>query len=216
MTLLNPNQLRANGVKVDDVPRQFVSSLSHSIYHPATKVQIPLSLDGISSGFVSRKPTWAEYEQYPHVELTSPMRWDPSSDQFAKKEETYVSSVCVAKKLLANDHARNASRLVSVVHSLRSMHAYPGQEDGSLADRLVAAINVAVDDIAGDGLSGHGDNDVYPLDAESRKLFALSTSEKRSTLTHEVLSRRWGVGLDTAKRALQVTTQSGIKCLGPR
>jgi hypothetical protein len=101
------------------------------------------------------------------------MRWDPSSDQFAKKEETYVSSMCVAETLLANDHVRNASRLVSAVHSLRSMHASIDQEDGSLGDRLVAAINVAADDTVGDGLSGRNDNDVYPMDAESRSLFAL-------------------------------------------
>ena len=189
VTLLNPNQLRANGVKVEDVPRQFDPKSSHSIYHPTTKLRIPLSLDGISSGFVSRKPTWAEYEQFPHIELTSPMRWDPSSDEFAKKEETCVSSVCVAEKLLATDHARNASRLLSAVKSLRSMHVYPGQEDGSLADRLVAAVNVAADSIAGDGLSRHGDNDVYLMDVESRKLFSLSTSEERSTLTPEVLSQ---------------------------
>jgi hypothetical protein len=118
VTLLNPNQLCANGVKVKDVPRQFDPTSSHFIYHPTVKLQIPLSLDGISSGFVSRKPTWAEYEQYPHIELTSPMSWDPSSDQFAKKEEICVSSVCVAQKLLATDHARNASRLVSAVNSL--------------------------------------------------------------------------------------------------
>jgi hypothetical protein len=174
VTLLNPNQLRANGVIVEDVPRQFDPKSSHSIYHPTAKLRIPLSLDGISSGFVSRKPIWwEEYEQYPHVELTSPMRWDPSSDQFAKKEETYVSSVCVAETLLANDHVRNASRLVSAVHSLRSMHASIDQEDGSLGDRLVAAINVAADDTVGDGLSGRNDNDVYPMDAESRSLFAL-------------------------------------------
>ena len=67
VTLLNPNQLRANGVIVEDVPRQFDSKSSHSIFHPTAKLRIPLSLDGISSGFVSRKPTWAEYEQYPHV-----------------------------------------------------------------------------------------------------------------------------------------------------
>ncbi|KAI2511648.1 hypothetical protein MHU86_2714 [Fragilaria crotonensis] len=139
------------------------------------------------------------------------MRWDPSSDQFAKKEETYVSSVSVAETLLATVHVRNASRLVLAVKSLSSMNAPIGLEDDSLGNRLVAAINVAVDDIVGDGLSGRTDNDVYPMDGESRKLFSLSTSEKRSALTPEILSRRWGVGLDTAKRTLQVTTQSGIR-----
>ncbi|KAI2493496.1 hypothetical protein MHU86_21046 [Fragilaria crotonensis] len=165
VTLLNPNQLRANGVTVEDVPRQFDSKSSHSIYHPTAKLRIPLSLDGISSGF------------------------------FAKKEETYVSSVSVAETLLATDHVRNASRLVSAVKSLSSMNAPIGLEDDSLGNRLVAAINVAVDDIVGDGLSGRTDNDVYPMDGESRKLFSLSTSEKRSALTPEILSRRWELAL---------------------
>ncbi|KAI2508432.1 hypothetical protein MHU86_5959 [Fragilaria crotonensis] len=104
--------------------------------------------------------------------------------------------MCVAQKLLATDHARNASRLVSEVQSVRAMHATIGQEDGSLADRVVAAVNVAADDTIGDGLSGRNDNDVYPMDDESRKLFALSMSDKESVLTPEILSRRWRVGLD--------------------
>jgi hypothetical protein len=139
------------------------------------------------------------------------MRWNPSSDQFAKKEETYVSSACVAEGLLATDHARNASRLVSAVQSLRTMQTPISHEEGSLADRLVAAVDVAADDTVGDGLSGRNDNYDYPMDDESRKLFALSTSEKQSVITPDILSRRWGVGLDTAKRMLQVTTQSGIR-----
>ena len=119
------------------------------------------------------------------------MRWDPYSDQFAKKEETYVSNVYVAEKLLARtDHVRNASKLVSAVQSLRVTHVTIGQEDGSLANRLVAAVNVAADAIVGDGLSGRNDNDVYPMDDESRKLFALSTSNKRSVITPEILSWR--------------------------
>jgi hypothetical protein len=91
------------------------------------------------------------------------------------------------------------------------MCASIGQEDGSLGNRLVAAINVAADNIIGDGLSGRNDNDIYPMNAKSRNLFALSTSGKRSALMPEILSRRWGVGLDTAKGELQVTRQSGIK-----
>ena len=89
------------------------------------------------------------------------MQWNPSSDQFAKKEETYVSSVCVAETLLATDHARNASRSVSAVHSLRTMHTSIGYEKCSLVDCLVAASNVAADDTVGDGLTGRNDNDLY-------------------------------------------------------
>ena len=91
VTLSNPNQLRANGIIVEDVPRQFDPKSLHLIYLPTAKLRISLSLDGIlSSGFVSCTPIWAsKYKHYPHVELTSLMGWNPSSDQFAKKEETY-------------------------------------------------------------------------------------------------------------------------------
>ena len=52
------------------------------------------------------------------------------------------------------------------------------------------------------------------MDDEARQthaVFALSTSEQRSVLMPEVLARRWAIGLDTAKRTLQVTTQASIK-----
>ena len=39
-----------------------------------------------------------------------------SFDQFAKKNETCVSSACAAEMLLATDHVWNASRLVSAVN----------------------------------------------------------------------------------------------------
>jgi hypothetical protein len=36
-TLLNPNQLRSNGLKVEDVPRQFDKRSTHSIIIPNAK-----------------------------------------------------------------------------------------------------------------------------------------------------------------------------------
>jgi hypothetical protein len=109
---------------------------------------------------------------------------DPSCDQFAKKEETYVSTVCVAEMLLATDHARNALRLAFVAEeSLHLMHAHTGQEDGSLVDRLVTAINDAADDVAGDGLSGHGDKVVYLLPDDKAKCY-LFLQRARCRFTH--------------------------------
>ena len=60
-SLLCPNQLRDHGNIVDDVPRQYTASSTHSIYVPSDKLSIPLSLDGVLSGFSCRKPTWPEY-----------------------------------------------------------------------------------------------------------------------------------------------------------
>jgi hypothetical protein len=55
-TLLTPNQLRANGLVVDNVPRQFKADSTHTIFDPASGVRIPLSINGQASGFVSQKP----------------------------------------------------------------------------------------------------------------------------------------------------------------
>ena len=76
---------------------------------------------------------------------------------------------------------------------------------------MVSAANVAVNDLDGNGLSGHIDEVVYPTDDKSRQLFARSTEENRSVLTPEVLAKRWHIGLDAARRTMRCTTQAGIR-----
>jgi hypothetical protein len=64
-TLLCPNQLRANGVIVNDIPRQFDPDSKFSIVDPSTQFEIPLSVHGVATGFTSRKPTVQEVETLP-------------------------------------------------------------------------------------------------------------------------------------------------------
>ena len=81
-TLLNPNQLRHNGLLVDDVPKHLDCSgrSTHSIYVPKHKLRIPLDLTGVVSGFDSWKPDLIEdCAKYPQIEMTSPVPWEPSS-----------------------------------------------------------------------------------------------------------------------------------------
>ena len=73
-TLLTPNQLRANRIKVDDVPKQFDPKSHYSIHSfpkPDEDVYTPLEMEGIISGFTTRNPTWEEYQDqvyFPRVE----------------------------------------------------------------------------------------------------------------------------------------------------
>ena len=101
-TLLCPNQLRANGLLVDDVPRQFDTKSSHSIYVPEDKLRVHLTLQGVVSGFESRKPTMEEYAEYPHIELTSPLEWEPNSCDMANKE----NQVAKCQRLRRMKHKR--------------------------------------------------------------------------------------------------------------
>jgi hypothetical protein len=71
-------------------------------------------------------------------------------------------------------------------------------------------VNVALDDVPGNGLRGQWDAEVYLLDPEARSLIKLSTSGRGSVITKEILSQHWGIGLELAKKTLSTTTQAGI------
>ena len=64
-TLLTPNQLCANRIIVDDVPKQLDPKLRHYIHYfpnPDEYVEIPLEMECIISGFTTRNPTREEYQ----------------------------------------------------------------------------------------------------------------------------------------------------------
>jgi hypothetical protein len=85
-SLLNPNQMRHHGIVVDDVPRQYDRSSTHSIYCPEDEVRIPLALNGVISGFETQCPTREELDTLPVIALTSNLPWNPDSKHFALDE----------------------------------------------------------------------------------------------------------------------------------
>ena len=66
-SLICPNQLRSNGVVVNDVPRQFDGRSTHSIVVPGddSGIEIPLEMNGVISYFASHRPTGEELNSLP-------------------------------------------------------------------------------------------------------------------------------------------------------
>ena len=63
--LVNPFQMRMEGVTVNDVPLQLIpleqrTKEDHSVVHPEAGLRIPMSLKGTMSGWTVRKPTQEE------------------------------------------------------------------------------------------------------------------------------------------------------------
>jgi len=90
VSLLNPNQMRYNGVEVDDIPKHLArdpSKATHSIYFPEHNIRIPLTMRGVISCLPVRKPTVQEVESCRWINLTSDVDWDPHSDDFAENEK---------------------------------------------------------------------------------------------------------------------------------
>ena len=93
-SLLSPNQLRSNGLIVNDVPLQF--SGKHSIVHPTAELEIPLYMNSSFSYFETHKPSDDDLEHLVRVELTSDTDWMSYKDTLRDNEPSQISSLYTA------------------------------------------------------------------------------------------------------------------------
>jgi len=92
--LICPDQLRENGIVVNDIPLLRIppahrTPLHHSILDPSSNLHIPLQYDKPISYFQCRKPTFAEVNDNInniHVYMTSELEWNPYDEQ-ARRDE---------------------------------------------------------------------------------------------------------------------------------
>jgi hypothetical protein len=212
-TLLNPNQLRNHGNHVHDVPCQFDNNSKHSITIPAKGLNLPLALDGIISYLPTRKPTHGEMEEFRSlepeswIELTSDAPWKPYDKSFKKNEDRLANDARTTAQVSTNRingcKLQSLSRSISLARRVREDRRPTNR--GTLSERLISMVNVAADDMEGDGLEGRNDEMVYPTNEDDRVLMKMKLSERGSVITKEILARRWRIGLETAKRMLQAT-----------
>ncbi len=76
-SLINPNQIRANGFQVYDNPYEMDPSRQMGVAINDTD-RIPFQFAGTTIFFNTRYPTDLEMDTLPHVVLTSEAPWDPS------------------------------------------------------------------------------------------------------------------------------------------
>jgi len=174
-TLLCPNQMRAYGIIVDDVPLHLAprdKPSTHSIFSPKDEFTIPLIMKGIFSCFFTRTPTWEEIETCKHVKLTDEFNWDPHSGDFQEQEINLVEH-------LKGDYniPSECRRIMQVTHGQH----YSTQEAPFFNERSL------------------------------RHLVSTNTSKRTYKTTSEKLAASWNIGLETAKKTLQVTTQKGMR-----
>ena len=233
-SLLCPNQLRAAGNVVNDAPIQFDALSTHSISIPGV-LDLPLELNGVISHLTTRRPTNDEVERYhagliQSVTLTEDSPWEPYSDKFAVSEaaaraarsvtairvtrpRSCTSNCCTseAEECLPRKTPRLHERCIAVATRLERSHdPIELAEEALLGTRLMAAVNIE-STANEDGLDEQPVDPICPFSEEARRIAGLSSKDRGPTLTKEILSRRWGIGLDTAHRTLTATTQNGIR-----
>ena len=114
---LNPNQMRLQGIIVNDIPLQMLQPQDrtlqqHSLLVEDPQLHIPLSLRGIMSGFVIRTPTWDEMND-PNVlkvHMTSDQAWEPQDEAYPDIEGTLRANATHGMDLLLQE-PRDLSQL---------------------------------------------------------------------------------------------------------
>ena len=81
-SLINPNQLRAHGITVQDNP--FAGSMFISNERDEDTISIPMFAMGTNICVKTRTPTQGELNSCPHVTLTSDIEWEPNNITFPK------------------------------------------------------------------------------------------------------------------------------------
>jgi hypothetical protein len=89
-TLINPNQLRAYGLTVQDNPFSeapiFISTEGHEF-------TLPLQSKGTILGVATRTPTDQDLQTCPHIVLSSEHEWDPQNIRFPKASRSVEEEV---------------------------------------------------------------------------------------------------------------------------
>ena len=203
-SLINPNQIREYGLPVYDDP---FSKSQFGI--DGNETFIPFNTTGTIVYFETRRPTDWETRNLPIIMLTGE-EWDPvnvglgngrSREQAEMRTIRSLESGVPKRKLAAMKQREMDSR----VEQWGQVECELGKLSSSLNEktfckRLIGAVNIAT---------------TYRADIdeanEKRKESGVLTTDRHSKVGPEELSRKWNIGLQTAKDTLEVTTQHGVR-----
>ena len=212
--LLTPNQMRANDVTVNDtplvlLPQEQRTKYSHSILAKdklySEDVHIPLNLEGVTSYFNTRTPTQAEIQDTnnddcTHVNMTASSMWDPHDVTLSNHEASL-------REALLNDeepHLRGQG-----VRAAMSGFSTPASR--SLSHCQVRSHRAQISRIRSQQWSPTVDVDSYASELERVSCKTVGSKKRKGYVGPEELAKRWHIGLETARKTLDRTTQLAVR-----
>jgi hypothetical protein len=183
---------------------------------------IPLRLRGVISLFDTHKPTEEELANCRYIHMTSDQPWDPYDPSFEEQERAVQSKTHGISTVLQNgddDSSFLDSFETCSIGGLREERFLEFLPEDEVTQRFVSAVNIPYSDCAERLLHGYDGSSmdlsaIHPSDFD-RDISAV-VYDRNPAITKEILSERWGIGLDTAHRTLRTTTQRGVRtCLHP-
>jgi hypothetical protein len=203
--LICPMQLRMNYILLDECPK-FLSANPSDSTHALTiptkdeNYLIPLAIHGVTSYFPTRKPSLQEFETGHRFELTyeSP-DWDPQVSTYEEQEEGMTDR-------LGHVCPTGDTRKHRLIFSVACEDVARTQAQ-TIADRTSQCLAV-LSDISNTLL----DDDFLRALRQNVNVSATnSKATKKKMISPEVLAKNWSIGLEAAKRRIDVTTQRGVR-----
>ena len=190
-SLVNPNQLRYFGTKVQDDP---TSDRALSIINEDNSFCMELAMAGTVVYADTFTPSEQELHDCPHIILSSPHAWDPHKVLFPK-----------AKRSL--DEEVGLLRLLSAVNSTG------GRESSLLPyeDELVFSLDRMNRRISGLKVLELGKPSIDPGKSDVPARNAFQSTDRHTDVTPQDLSERWGISISTAAKTLKKTTQKFLR-----
>ncbi len=190
-SLLNPNQIHAFGVDVNDNP----FDLKQDLGIQCNEAFIPCDTIRTIVHFESRVPTEWEMKHLPMVLLTGD-QWDPSDELMYPEQKSreymemrtiqLLTSGMTRRKIMflkRNEAKARIEEYGEVEHELGKISSMYSIQN--FCECLIGAVNIAT--------------------IKCRKVAGVITSDRHSSVTPEELSRKWNIGIQTAKDTLGVT-----------
>jgi hypothetical protein len=203
-SLINPNQIWAYGLPVNDDPFDLTRSFGIDTDH----VIIPFNTTGTVVHFETRVPSEWEKTHLPIILLTSD-EWNPNLEVLRPGSPSRES---MEMRTVHSLISRMTRRQIDAVRENGSQIDTNGEIEMNLGqissvynprdftERLISAVNIAT--AYCDDIDAHN---------EARKLSSIIPNDRHSAATPEDLAKLWNIGLQTAKDTVRVTTQKGIR-----
>ena len=201
-TLFNPNQLRHYGTKVQDNP---VAQSPLSIISDDEEFCLELSMNGTIVYFDSHTPTEKELLTCPHIVLSSPHPWDPTSVKFPKFSRTLEEEMGGMRFVsgLTSSHIN--------VSGMTSSHIFDEVE----TDVDVFNLNRVTRKISSMHIVDESKILTYEKDftptSDTPVLHTFQSTNRHSDVSAQDISERWGISLAQAAKTLKATTQKFLR-----
>jgi len=213
-TLVNPNQLRYFGTKVQDNPT------SDEPLHLMTedhKFNLELEMNGTVIFAETHTPSAKELHECPHIVLSSPHEWDPQNVKFHSQSRAFQDEMQLNYNVSAIDCQYNKDNEIEdlpstifdiasinnrIINSVNIQHVDP-IESSNMKISSIKKTNLIESKLSKKSL------DVGDADLKLPNVF--QSQNRHTDVSAEDLSERWFISLKTAQKTLKKTTQKFLR-----